>query len=93
MQEIENVFDDRMISRGRWPARSPDLSACDFYLWENLKQKVYRRNPQTLVDLENEIRRVISTIKQEELQRVSQNFLRRCQVCLDQNGHHFQQFL
>ena len=48
MQEIENVFGDRVISRGRWPARSPDLSACDFYLWGNLKQKVYRINPRTL---------------------------------------------
>ncbi|PSN33709.1 hypothetical protein C0J52_26546 [Blattella germanica] len=27
MQEIENVFDDRVVSRGRWPALSPDSRA------------------------------------------------------------------
>lgn len=93
METIENVFSDRVISTGLWPARSPDLSACDFYLWGNLKQKVYKNNPRTVEALENEIRRAIAEITEAELRRVSLNFLRRCQVCLDLNGHHFQHLL
>jgi hypothetical protein len=34
------VFEDRLTSRGLWPARSPDLNPCDFYLWENLKDEM-----------------------------------------------------
>jgi hypothetical protein len=45
------VFEDRLISRELWPARSPDLNPCDFYLWGNLKDKVYSINPHTLVEL------------------------------------------
>jgi hypothetical protein len=28
--------EDRIISKGLWPLRSPDLNACDFYLWGKL---------------------------------------------------------
>jgi hypothetical protein len=42
---LEGVFGDRTVSRGLWPARSPDLTPCNFYLWGNLKDKVYRINP------------------------------------------------
>jgi hypothetical protein len=42
LMALEGVFGDRIISRGLWPARSPDLTPCDFYFWGNLKDKVYR---------------------------------------------------
>jgi hypothetical protein len=45
---LNEVFEDRLISRGLWPARSPDLNPCYFYLWRNLKDKVYSNNPHTL---------------------------------------------
>ena len=41
MNKIREVFEDRVISAGVWPSRSPDLTVCDFYLWGNLKGKVY----------------------------------------------------
>jgi hypothetical protein len=48
---LNEVFEDRLISRGLWLATSPDLNPCDFYLWENLKDKVYSNNPHTLDEL------------------------------------------
>jgi hypothetical protein len=48
---LNEVFENRLISRGLWPARSPDLNPCDFYLWGNLKDNVYSNNPHTLVEL------------------------------------------
>jgi len=47
-----------MISRRgniEWPARSPNLNACDFFLWEYLKSKVYEKKPRTAVDLKQNI--------------------------------------
>jgi hypothetical protein len=35
------------------PARSAGLNPCDFYLWGNLKGKVYANNPQTLDKLKH----------------------------------------
>jgi hypothetical protein len=42
---LKKVCDGRIISTGLWPPRLPDLSVCDFYLWGNLKGKVYRNTP------------------------------------------------
>ena len=40
MREIERVFHDRIISRDLWPVRSPDMTLCDFCLWDRLKNVV-----------------------------------------------------
>jgi hypothetical protein len=34
------MFAERITS-GLWPACSPDLTLCDFYVWADLKDKVY----------------------------------------------------
>jgi hypothetical protein len=59
MVAIQEVFEDRKISRELWPPRSPDFSFCDFYLWGNLKGKIYKNNPRNTEALQNEITRVI----------------------------------
>jgi hypothetical protein len=75
------MFNDRIISAGLWPSGSPDLSIRDFYLWGNLKGKVYRNKPRTADALQNEIWSVFALISADELQRVSQEFLRKCEEC------------
>ena len=90
LQDIEAVFDDRVISKGLWPPRSPDLTLCDFYLWGTLKNKDYRNNPHTMDELKNNITTEMRNITQQELMRVNDNFIRRCQECLNAEGHHFQ---
>jgi hypothetical protein len=82
MVAIREVFEDRIISRGLWPPRSPDLSFCDFYLLGNLKEKVYKNNARSIEALQNEITRIIGSITMDELQKVSQNLFTRCEACL-----------
>jgi hypothetical protein len=52
-----------VISEVLWPAWSPDLTACDFYLWNSLKDKY---NLHTLEELKNNIREEVTKIVQEE---------------------------
>ena len=35
-----------------WPARSPDLTPCDFFLWGWPKEEVYSTKPRILEELE-----------------------------------------
>jgi hypothetical protein len=42
---LEQVFDHRTISCGLWSANLLDLTPYIFYLWVNLKDKFYRKNP------------------------------------------------
>jgi hypothetical protein len=40
MQALFNVFRDRIIRIDIWPARSTDLTPCDFFSWGCLKDNV-----------------------------------------------------
>jgi hypothetical protein len=43
MRVLNEMFSAHVISRRgntEWSARSPDLNACDFFLWGYLKSKV-----------------------------------------------------
>jgi hypothetical protein len=90
MNEINQVFGDRVVSRGLWPPRCQDLNPCDFYLWGKLKDKVYVNNPHILDELKDNIRVKISHIMREELHRVAGNIFRRSEACLQAEGRHFE---
>ena len=42
--EIQSFFGDRVVSKGLWPPRSPDLTSPDYFLWGYLKRRVYQKN-------------------------------------------------
>ncbi|XP_046663111.1 uncharacterized protein LOC124356010 [Homalodisca vitripennis] len=49
--KLRQMFPARLVSlRGdlRWPARSPDLCICDFFLWGYLKDKVFSASSSQL---------------------------------------------
>ena len=50
-----------------WPARSPDLTSCDFFLWDWLKKQVNSTKPRNLEKLDGRIREVMSSIPPEFL--------------------------
>jgi hypothetical protein len=90
MNEINQEFGDRVVSRGLWPPWSPDLNPCDFYLWGKLKDKVYVNNPHTPDELKDNILVEISHYTREKLRRVAGNIFRKCEACLQAEGRHFE---
>ena len=70
------------------PPRSPDLSACDFFLWGYLKSKVYVLKPRTVDDLKVSIGEATATVPQEMSVNVMQNFKERLRTCERQEGRH-----
>ena len=71
-----------------WPPRSPDLFACDFFLWGYLKSKVYVRKPRKVDDLKVSICEEIATVPQGMLVNVTQNFEEKLRTCVRQEGRH-----
>ena len=62
MSYLREIFPRHIIShRGdiSWPAQSPDLTPCDFFLWGYLKGEVYKHGPRNLVELRMAIREEI----------------------------------
>lgn len=93
MDMLREFFGDRLITKNLWPPRSPDLSIPDFYLWGYLKNKVYADNPHTIDELKTAITRTVQEVTPEILKRVSQNMRKRVQLCLQENGGHFEHLL
>jgi len=91
MTVVRQMFPQHVVSRFGdvpWPPRSPDLSACDLFLWGYLKSKVYFRKPRTVDDLKVPIREETATVPQEMLVNVIQNFEERLRTCVRQEGRH-----
>jgi hypothetical protein len=92
LTHIHEAFtEERTVSKGLWPPRSPELSSCGFYLWGYLKGKVYENNPSRKIDrLKENIRRSIEAIDINVLRLITLNDIKRPQKCIDANGHQFQ---
>lgn len=96
-QHLDGVYPGRHMSTHgpiKWPARSPDLSSLDFYLWGFLKQTVYRERSHTVEELQQKIRVACNLIMPETLALVTSNeFLKRLTACSEAAGKHFEQLL
>ena len=53
-----------------WPARSPDLTPCDCFLWRYIKEIIYRQRPETISELKTKIRQAVRSINGDILQKV-----------------------
>lgn len=95
-QYLDEVFPNRWIGRRghlEWPARSPDLTPLDFFLWGYLKSKVYVTKPNDIEDLKQRIRHEIRQITPEMLRNVRDAFYFRLALCQERNGAHFEHLL
>ncbi|XP_075910722.1 uncharacterized protein LOC142906541 isoform X3 [Petromyzon marinus] len=86
---LNRKFERRWIGRGgpvNWPAHSPDLTPCDFWLWGMVMERVYATKPRDVRDLRQKIENVIATIPQEMCLRALETTWRRFQACVDNDG-------
>lgn len=91
---LDQQFNQRWIGRRgsatEFPARSPDLTPLDFYLWGTLKNTVYATKPRTLEDLRVQIEHAIDDIPLATIQTVCRSVRRRCWECTVADGGHFE---
>lgn len=93
---LQQMFPGRLVSlRGDigWPARSPDLSMCDFFLSGYLKDKVFRHRPHTIEDLKQKITEEIEAIPVETCRKSYESFRDRLQQCIDADGRHLRNII
>ena len=80
LEFLDGIFANRVISRGIWPARSPDLTPLDYYLWGELKGNVYENNPHTIDELQVSIINNINNITQPVLHKVFDNMKKNVSI-------------
>lgn len=95
-QYLDTVFPGRWIGRRgaiEWPARSPDLTPLDFFLWGYLKSKVYVNRPNNIEELKIRITDEIRLIEPSVIDNVLQEFQHRLGYCQEVRGGHFQHLI
>lgn len=89
-QYLNFLFNGKIIDRYSdlfWPARSPDLSPLDFFLWGYLKEKVYLQRPFQNVDhLERVIAEKIRDITPAMIRNALNGFTSRTITCMERDG-------
>ncbi len=96
-QWLNEMYPNRWIGRGgpiAWPARSPDITPLDFYLWGDIKTIVYEIQPETQDELRGKIVDTFNFIRENRnLNNVQRSIPNRINLCIRENGNHFEQFL
>ena len=90
---LDSELPNSWIGRGgpiNWPARSPDLTPLDFFLWGYVKDEVYRTRCPNLTQLKRRITSTIRNIPTDMLQNVWQNMQNRFSAVLRENGGHIE---
>ncbi|KAL7292825.1 hypothetical protein TKK_0013650 [Trichogramma kaykai] len=93
---LDGEFFDRWIGRRgtiEWPARSPDLTPLDFFLWGYLKGQVYKTKPGNLEELRRRITEETEAIPREMIRKAVHSFYNRLGYCQEVNGQHFEHLL
>ncbi|GFX87179.1 transposable element Tc3 transposase [Trichonephila clavipes] len=93
---LKDTFGDRLISRFgpvNWSPRSCDLTPLDYFLWGYVKSLVYADKPQTLDNLEDNIRRVIADIRPQMLEKVIENWTSRLDYIRASHGSHMPEII
>lgn len=92
---LDTAFPQRWIGRGgfiSWPPRSPDLNPLDFFLWGYMKTLVYATEVNTIDELRRRINTTVENLRQQ-FPRLTENWIRRAQLCVEMQGQHFEQLL
>lgn len=97
---LNTAYPEKWIGRGgfiNWPARSPDLTPLDYFLWGALKAIVYsdRRKPETREELMERIQIGVTELNERSaiINNTVQHLLKRARLCAENEGGHFEHLL
>lgn len=91
---LDTKLPQRWIGRGgpiSWPARSPDLTPLDFFLWGYVKNYVFSVEIQSLSHMKERIKQAIEAVSTETLEKVWKNINSRINHIIRVEGGHIEQ--
>ena len=77
-----------------WSAKSPDLTPLDYFFWEYLRDKVYSSIVNSVAQLKTKIHDAFEQILESPMLESSILTLsKRCHLCIEQKGSHFENWM
>jgi hypothetical protein len=85
---ISNRFGDRFACGQIWPPNIPDFDPRDYFLWGFLKEKIFPKKPQRVMELRALITEACNVITEDMCRRVIRNITNRVEKVARRNGGH-----
>lgn len=90
---LQNIFGNRGIST-YGPARSPDLTPLDFFLWGYLQSIVYQIPINNIEDFQQKIITACAILDRNSIIAATHsNLLKRAELCVAEGGKQFEHLL
>lgn len=93
-QFLNEEYGESWIGRNgpiKWPARSPDMTPLDFYVWGRAKELVYNEEIRDRCQLLSKIDSAFEVIRQEmTINTTTTEIRKRLSKCITQQGSHFE---
>lgn len=93
---LNNHFPDKWLGTNgpiAWPARSPDLTPLDFFVWGYVKDVLYKERYATVATMTVKVEEILLSIHPNTLKKAVESCLVRGHACLFNNGGHFEHLL
>ena len=93
LERLVEIFHNRFVALNHaieWPARSPDLTPCDFFFWGYLKSQVFTSPPPSIEALRLRITENVDLLraKPEFILNSFRSMQRRANICIERGGRH-----
>jgi hypothetical protein len=95
-QILDRRYPNSWIRQGEpvnWPARSPDLTPLDYFLWGHLKNYIYREPVNNLEELNDRIHEALTSVTPNMLRMARENLIKRARLRLHMEDGHFEHLL
>ena len=90
-KDMSNYPESEDITIIPLPPNSPDLSPCDFWLFDLIKQNLTDQdNSESLC---RAVSNFINSLDKEEYRKTSDNWVQRVHLCMDNNGDYFEHLM
>ncbi len=81
---VNDYLESEGITRIPHPPNSPDLSPCDFWLFDLIEQNLGDQNDSEL--LHRAVIQLMNSLKIEEYKKTFEKWIQRMQLCVDNEG-------
>ena len=92
-ETLDRTFQHRWIGRGgpvAWPARSPDVTPLDFFLWGYVKDQVFKTPVFELDELKQRIRDAVMKVNLNMLRNTWRELRTRLEFLIENKGQHIE---
>ena len=93
LEWLRQKFGNRIISGNTdipWPARSPDESPLDYFLWGIAETEVRRVKPKSLEELKTVVSDFVECLDEDVVRRAVRDIRPRAELCIKMGGGHFE---